>query len=110
MSSGPWPAEKKTHHEPQAPTVGGRIHAEALVERYEHLRREVLAHEVGSQLGLAVLLGQGMVGWMKVQSLLAAAPNPPARHREQLTPVPKTLAGELTRILTELILTRREFA
>ncbi len=63
---------------------------------------------MGSQLGLAVLLRQGMVGWMKVQSFLNAVPNRAARRCEQLTPLPKGLAGELTRILTELILTRKE--
>lgn len=87
-----------------------RSPAEALVEHYEHLRREVLAHEVGSQLGLAVFLRQGMVGWMKVQSFLTAVPDRAARRCEQLTPLPKGLAGELTRILTELILTRKELA
>ncbi len=87
-----------------------RTHAEALVERYEHLRCEVLAREVGSQLGLTVFLRQGMVGWMKVQSFLTAVPSPAVRLCEQLTPLPKGLAGELTRILTELILTRKELA
>ena len=85
-------------------------HAEVLVERYEHLRHEVLAHEVDSKLGLAVLLRQGMVGWMKAQSVLAAVPSPAARRCKQPTPLPRGLAGELTRILTELILTRKELA
>ncbi len=83
-------------------------HADALVERYEHLRREVLTREVGSKLGLAVLLRQGMVGWMKVQSFLTTIPNPAVRRDEQHSPLPKGVAGELTRILTELILTRKE--
>ena len=74
------------------------------------MRCEVLAREVGSQLGLAVFLRQGMVGWMKVQSFLAAAQSPAARRCEPLTPLPKGLAGELTRILTELILKRKELA
>ncbi|MCP4900716.1 MAG: hypothetical protein GY926_14985 [bacterium] len=85
-------------------------HAEALGERYEHLRREVLAREVASRLGLAVFLRQGMVGWMKVQALRTAVPSLATRRCEQLTPLPKGLAGDLTRILTELILTRKELA
>ncbi len=65
---------------------------------------------MGSQLGLVVFLRQGMVGWMKVQSFLTAVPSVMARRCDQLTPLPRGLAGELTRILTELILTRKELA
>ncbi len=50
-----------------------------------------------------------MVGWMRVQSFLTATAAPaPTPHREVLAPLPKGLAGELTRILTELIVTRKE--
>jgi hypothetical protein len=69
----------------------------------------VLAQEVGSQLGLAVFLQQGMAGWITVQSFFAAtAAGPPRRRTERLAPMKEGVTGELTRILTELILTRQE--
>lgn len=46
---------------------------------------------------------------MRVQSFLTATAAPsPARHREALAPLPNGLAGELTRILTEMIVARKE--
>ncbi len=81
-----------------------------LVDRYEHLREEVLSNEVGSRLGLGVFLRQGMVGWMKVQSFLSAPKAPaPVPGVVAAAPLPKGLMGELTTILTELILTKRSF-
>lgn len=66
-------------------------------------------HGVGSQLGLAVFLQQGMAGWITVQSFFAAAAaGPPRRRTERLAPMKEAVTGELTRILTELILTRQE--
>lgn len=80
-----------------------------LVDRYEHLRQEILSNEIGSQLGLSVFLRQGMVGWMGVQSFLAATAAPsPVRRSEAVAPLPKGLAGEMTRILTQWILNRKE--
>ncbi|MCP4226729.1 MAG: hypothetical protein GY773_25595, partial [Actinomycetia bacterium] len=71
------------------------------------LRQEVLSNEVGSRLGLSVFLRQGLVGWIRVQSLLTATVAPaPVRRPAAL--LPKGLAGELTRILTQLIVTRKE--
>lgn len=65
-------------------------------------------NEIASPLGLSVFLRQGMVGWMRVQSFLAAtAPSPP-RCSELAAPLPAGLTGELTRILAELIVTRKE--
>lgn len=62
---------------------------------------------MASSLGLSVFLRQGMVGWMRVQSTLTVtvAPSPGPRPE---TPLPRSVAGELTRILTQLILTRKE--
>ncbi len=83
--------------------------AELLVQRYEDLRREVMANEVDSPLGLSVLLRRGLVGWMQVQSFLTATAKPPTpRPCQALTPLPKGLAGELTKILTQLIVNRKE--
>lgn len=82
---------------------------EVLVDRYEHLRYEVLSHEIGSRLGLSVFLRQGMAGWIQVQALLTVTVAPsPARRLD--APLPKGLAGELTRILTQLIVNRKELA
>ncbi len=81
-----------------------------LIDRYEHLRQEILSKEIGSQLGLSVFLRQGMVGWIGVQSFLAATAVPsPVRRPEAVAPLPKGLAGELTRILAQWILNRKEF-
>jgi hypothetical protein len=67
----------------------------------------VLAHEIGSRLGLSVFLRQGLVGWMRVQSFLTTTVDPsPARRLE--APLPQGLAGELSRILTQLIVTHKE--
>lgn len=84
-----------------------RLAPETLVDRYEHLRQQVLSQDIGSRLGLSVLLRQGLVGWMRVQSFLAvtAAPAPVRRSHQ---PLPQGLAGELTRILTQLIVTHKE--
>ena len=102
--SAPWPAEKKTPEEPHK-----SLAPEALVNRYEHLRQQVLAQDIGSRLGLSVLLRQGLVGWMRVQSFLAVADAPaPVPGRGFHEPLPQGLAGELTRILTQLIVTRKE--
>lgn len=80
----------------------------ALADRYERLRQEVLAKEIDSPLALGVFLRQGMVGWIRVQSFFATVASPPQRRSEAAVPQPKSLAGELTRILTELLLTRKE--
>ena len=65
---------------------------------------------MGSQLGLTVFLRQGMVGWIRVQSALTTTAETaaalPARRLGE--PMPKGLSGELTRILTQLIVTRKE--
>ena len=83
--------------------------ADALVDRYEHLRREVLAQQIDSPLALSVFLRQGVVGWMRVQSFFSATvASPLPRRSEAVVPPPKGSAGELTRILTELILTRKD--
>ena len=83
--------------------------ADALVDRYEHLRREVLAKQIDSPLALSVFLRQGMVGWMRVQSFFSATvASPLPRRSEAVVPPPKGSAGELTRILTELILIRKD--
>ncbi len=37
------------------------LDSEILVERYEHLRQEVLSTGIGSRLGISVLLRQGLV-------------------------------------------------
>ncbi len=80
----------------------------ALTDRYEALRREVLSKEISSPLGLSVFLRQGMVGWMKVHSFLTTnAPSPALSPRP--VALPQGFAGELTKILTELILARKEF-
>lgn len=85
--------------------------AEGLGDRYEDLRQEVLSNEIGSTLGLSVFLRQGMVGWMQVQSFVRATHGPaPPRRREPAAPLPKGMAAELTKILTELIVTRKELS
>ena len=82
---------------------------DALVERYERLRREVLAKEIDSPLALRVFLRQGMVGWMRVQSFFCATVASRSQPRsEAVVPPPKGSAGELTRIITELLLSRKE--
>lgn len=86
-----------------------RTHSEVLVDRYENLRREVLSDEIASRLGFGVFLRQGMVGWMRVQSFLRAPVAPSPEPSSVAAPLTKGLAGELTNILTELILTRKEF-
>ncbi len=86
-----------------------RTETDVLVDRYEHLRQEVMSNEIGSRLGLGVFLRQGMVGWMKVQSFLSVPATPsPAPRVVAAASLPKGLMGELTNILTELILTRKE--
>lgn len=83
--------------------------AKVLVDRYEHLRQEVLSGQIGSPLGLGVFLRQGMVGWIQLQSsLTATAPPSPVRRRQEPTPLPRNVTREMTRILTELIMTRKE--
>ncbi len=85
------------------------LDSEILVERYEHLRQEVLSTGIGSRLGISVLLRQGLVGWIRVQALLTPTVTPaPARSLQAPLLLPQGLAGELTRILTQLIVTRKE--
>ncbi len=86
------------------------LDAEALIDRYEHLRQQVLSNEIGSRLGLSVFLRQGLVGWMRVQSFLATtdATLAPSPVRRLQAPVPQGLARELTQILTQLIVTHKE--
>jgi hypothetical protein len=84
-----------------------RLAPEVLVDRYEHLRQQVLSQDIGSRLGLSVFLRQGLVGWMQVQSFLAVT-DAPAPGRRLKAPLPQGLAGELTRILTQLIVTHKE--
>jgi hypothetical protein len=99
-----WPAEKKTPEQPTSETLD----AEILVERYEHLRQEVLSNGMGSRLGISVLLRQGLVGWIRVQAVLTATDPPAPAHHLEPPPLSEGLAGELTRILTQLIVTRKE--
>ena len=81
----------------------------ALTDRYEDLRREVLSKEISSPRGLSVFLRQGMVGWMKVHSFLTVTDTPsPALSPRPVAPLPQGFAGELTKILTELILARKD--
>lgn len=52
-----------------------------------------------------------MVGWIGVQALLTVAATPTLSAVRRLeAPLPKGMAGELTRILTQLIVTRKELA
>lgn len=71
------------------------------------MRQQILSHEIGSPLGLSVFLRQGLVGWIQVQSFLTAT-IAPAPAPAPAAPLPKGLAGEMTRILTQLIVNRKE--
>jgi hypothetical protein len=75
----------------------------ALVERYESLRERALgAAPDGHRLGLAVLLGGGVVSWMaawreRVPAKLAPQPPPTA-------PPPREDSEEIVRVLAAMAL------
>ncbi len=81
-----------------------------LVAGYESLRRDVLAQQAsGSPLGLTVFLRQGMAAWMEVYSFCHATAAPPPPRRSQGVPaLPQDLNGEMARILTGIVLRRKE--
>jgi hypothetical protein len=91
------------------PRTGRGPAADELVKGYESLRQEVLSNHVGSRLGLAVLLRQGMVGWMDAYSLCQTHVAPALRRRsEEAKPLPPDLPSELGRIVADIVLRRKE--
>lgn len=76
------------------------------VERYEQLRREVIGDGLASR-GLAVILRQGLAGWMQV---LSSAPSAPATGKPAC-PTGRTLvqdaqSEQLVQVLAAMLLER----
>lgn len=91
------------------PRTGRGPAADDLVKGYESLRQEVLSNHIGSCLGLAVLLRQGMVGWIDAYSFCQARLAPALRRRsEEAKPLSPDLPSELGRIVADIVLKRKE--
>jgi hypothetical protein len=100
--------KKNGSEAPELPAVA--VAAEALTERYEALRQQVLGNREWDQgLGLALLFREGMRGWMEgwLRCLAAA----PAQETPAATPVesvPAELQGEIATILAGMALSYRQ--
>ena len=99
MSASPFP-----------PGTSSRV--DALAAGYEDLRREALQRDRGgtrSGRGLALFLTRGMVAWMRAFLPLTPLRVGPARG-PGVAPqvVPGAVRDELTRILTSMVLDRKE--
>jgi len=76
-------------------------------ERYEQLRRQVLAGDNRGP-GLAILLNRGMRSWLAVASSFAADPTPPrsdiVADAGALESVPGECRNQLTAVLAGMVL------
>lgn len=76
---------------------------QALLERYESLRERALgAAPDGHRLGLAVLLGGGVVSWMAAWR--ERVPVRPAPQRQSTAPLPAEGNEEIVRVLAAMAL------
>ena len=89
------------------PVSGARKPAEPekLISAYEDLRRQAAQCSIAGGLGMAILLGQGMVAWMLACSWLAST-NPDNMRRCPITatPLPDELRGEIVLVLAAMAL------
>ncbi len=84
---------------------------DALAERYEELRAQVLDMKGGRGLGLALFLGRGMAAWMEAwascvpEGQSTERPTPPASSGGSL---PEGLRGEVALVLAGMALDHEE--
>ncbi len=103
----PWSDEKKTSDDESILVFSSD--AQTLEEGYEILRQHVLSNagRPDPAPGLGIFLRQGMVTWMKAYSLCSPTlPFPPPCTGD--AEVPAGLVGEITTILTGIVLARKE--
>lgn len=94
-------AGKKTALEKAVPVK----ETQALVSAYEELRRQAVGPSAFGGLGMALLLGQGMVAWMQACSWIPST----ASHNSPLLPacnlpVPHGVRGEIIMLLAAMAL------
>lgn len=84
--------------------AAGACGSGGLVERYEELRERVLrGTTAGCRLGLALLLREGMAGWLEGWARCADAA-PPTSSPAASTPSHEGARGELVRVLAAMAL------
>jgi hypothetical protein len=79
---------------------------DGLVERYEQLRAQAIGDTVGGpRLGVGLLVGEGMVAWIKVAGACPAAtssPSPPPASAS--SPPAGAAAAEVVRVLAAMVM------
>jgi hypothetical protein len=90
------------------PARGPRNTAErqALISAYEDLRAQAIGFSGSGGLGMALLLGQGMVGWMHACSSVASTTTPDNLRRFPTVsgPLPDDLRSEVVLVLAAMAL------
>jgi hypothetical protein len=90
------------------PASGARNTAErqALISAYEDLRKQAIGFSSSGGLGIALLLGQGMVAWMQACSWVSSATTLDNLCRRPTVsgPLPDDLRGEVVLVLAAMAL------
>jgi hypothetical protein len=79
---------------------------QALISAYEGLRAQAIGFSGSGGLGMALLLGQGMVAWMQACSWVASTTTPDNLRRFPTVggPLPDDLPGEVVLVLAAMAL------
>jgi hypothetical protein len=88
------------------PFAGESPVSEKWATRYEELRRQILGEPEGGGWGRALLLRRGLVAWMQAWPIADSAGHDEAAKpaAEPAAVLPTGLAGEMTRVLVNMIL------